>query len=146
MCLSEAINENEFNEKAHIDTCTKIAFTFNGAIYKQRDGVCMGITLGPLLVTDLEEKVVKLLINDSKIKFYIIYTDDTLFTIKREDVRRIKNLLNNFNPNLRFTVDLFQIEVPHFLEMELSPDCISIFRKSTSLYTSLYTHCTSYVP
>ena len=88
----------------------------------------MGSSLGPLLayviMTELEEKVIKLLINDNRIKFYAIYVDDSLFVIKREDVRRIQNLLNNFGPNLRFTVDLFQNEVPHFLDLELSPDGI----------------------
>ena len=88
----------------------------------------MGSSLGPLLayviMTELEEKVIKLLINDNRIKFYAIYVDDSLFVIKREDVRRTQNLLNNFGLNLRFTVDLFQNEVPHFLDLELSPDGI----------------------
>ena len=78
------------------------------------------------------------------IKFYARYVDDTLFVIKHEDARRIQNLLNNFDPNLRFTVVLFQNEVPHFLDLELSPDGISIFRKNIN--TGLYTHFCSYVP
>ena len=69
---------------------------------------------------------------------------DTLFVIKREDVRLIQNLLNSFDSNLRFTVDLFQNEVPHFLDLELSPDGISVFRKNIN--TGLYTHFSSYVP
>ena len=58
-------------------------------------------------MTDLEEKVIKPLINDNTIKFYAKYIGETLFVIKCEDVSRIRNLLNNFYPNLRFTVDLF---------------------------------------
>ena len=130
-----------------LDTSSKTAFTFNGVIYEQKDGVCMGFSLGPLLVnvimTYLEEKTIKPLII-STIKFYAIYVDDTLFVIKREDVRHIQNLLNNFDPNLRLTVDLFQNEVPHFLDLELSPDDISIFRKNTNI--GLYNHFSSYVP
>ena len=83
-------------------------------------------------MTDLEENVIKPLINDNTIKFYARYIDDTLFVIKRKDVPRIQNLLNNFDPNLRFTVDLFQNEIPHFLDLELSPDGISVFRKNTN--------------
>ena len=64
-------------------------------------------------MTDLEEKVIKPLINDNVIKFYTRYVDGILFVIKHEDVGCIQNLLNNFDPNLRFTVDLFQNEVPH---------------------------------
>ena len=40
-------------------------------------------------MTDLEEKAIKPLINDNTIKFYAKYVDDTLFVIKREDVRGI---------------------------------------------------------
>ena len=134
-------------KKLLLDTCTKTAFTFNGVIYEQRDGACMGYSLGPLLenviMTDLEEKFTKTSINNNTIKFYARYVDDTLFVIKREDVRRIQNLLNNFEPNLRFTVDLFLNEVPHFLDLELSPDSLSIFRKSRN--TSLFTHFNRYV-
>ena len=82
---------------------------------EQKDGVCLESSLGALLanviMTDLEEKVVKPLINDNTIKFYARYVDDTLFVIKRKDVGRIQNLLIKFDTNLRFTVDLFQNEV-----------------------------------
>ena len=54
------------------------------------------------------------------------------------------NSLNKFDKNLRFTVDMFQNKVPHFLDLELSPDGISIFRKDTN--TGLYVNFTSFVP
>ena len=97
-----------------------------------------------VIMTYLEQKVIKPLINDNTINFYTRYVGDTLFVIKREDVRRIQNLSNNFDPNLRLTVDLFQNEIPHFLDLELSPDDISIFRKNTNI--GLYNHFSSYVP
>ena len=63
-----------------LDTCSKTAFTFNGVIYEQKDGVCMEFSLGPLLanaiMTYLEEKTIKPLIIDNTIKFYAIYVDD----------------------------------------------------------------------
>ena len=77
-----------------------------------------------IIMTDLEEKVIKPLIDDSKIKFQARYEDGTLFAIKREDVRRIQNLFTKFGSKLLFTVDLFQNEVVHFLDLELSPDGI----------------------
>ena len=135
-------------KKLLLDTCTNTPFTFNGVIYAQRDGVCLESSLGPLFVnvimTDLEENAAKLLINDNTIKFYARYVDDTLFVIKREYDRRIQNLLNNFDPDLLFTVDLFQNDIPHFLDLELSPDGISVLRKKTN--TGLYTNFSSYVP
>ena len=59
-------------KKLLLDTYSKIAFTFNGVIYGQKDGVCIRSSLGPLLTNvimkDLQEKVIKLLINDNTIK------------------------------------------------------------------------------
>ena len=96
-----------------------------------------------IVMTDLEEKVIKPLINDNTIKFQPQHVDDTLFVIKRQHVRLKQNLLNNFDSNLLLTVDLFQNEVVHFLDLELSPDGISVFRKNTS--TGLCTHFSSYI-
>lgn len=76
-----------------------------------------------VIMTYLEQKVIKPLINDNTIKFYvgdmqvIRYVDDTLHVVKREEVRRIQNPLNSFDPNLSFTEDLLQNEVPHFLDL-----------------------------
>ena len=98
-------------KKLLLDVCIKTPVTFNGVIYEQKRGVCMGSSLGPILANvvmeDLEEKVIRPLINDITIQFYTKYVDDILFVIKREDVSRIQNLLNNFDLNLRFTVHLF---------------------------------------
>ena len=50
---------------------------------------------------------------------YITCCESTSFS-------RIDKLLNGFDKNLKFTVDLFENEVPHFLDLEMSPDGISI--------------------
>ena len=77
----------------------------------------MGTSLGPvmanIIMTELEDKVIKPLMNDGTIKFYCWYVDDTLL-VKLQDVSRIHKLLNSFDKNLKFTVDLFENEVPHF--------------------------------
>ena len=48
-------------------------------------------------------------------------------------VRYLK--FNEFDKNLGFTVDIFQNEVPHFLDLELSPDRITISKKQIPVYT-----------
>ena len=40
--------------------------------------------------------------------------------------------MNSFDKNLKFTVDLFENEVPHFFDLEMSPDGISIYQKDTN--------------
>ena len=135
-------------KKLILDTCTKTAFSFNNKLYQQKDGVSMGSSLGPVLaniiMAELEDVVIKPLITNGTIKFYTRFVDDTLLVIKPENVKKVHNALNKFDKNLRFTVDMFKDKVPHFLDLELSPDGTSIFRKDTN--TGLYVNFTSFVP
>ena len=75
-------------KKLILDTCTKTAFSFNNIIYEQKDGVSMGSSLGPvmanIIMTELEDKVIKRLINDGTIKFYCRYVDDTLLVVNHK--------------------------------------------------------------
>ena len=56
--------------------------------------------------------------------FYSRYADDTLVVIKPEDLNRVHNALNNFDRNLKFTLDTFNDVVPHFLDIEIHPDSL----------------------
>ena len=60
-----------------LDAYIKTDFMFNGVIYEQKHDVCMGSSLGPMLanvvMTDLEEKIIKPLINDITVQFYARY-------------------------------------------------------------------------
>ena len=108
----------------------------------------MGSSLGPVLaniiITELDDVIIKPLIANGTIKFYSCLVDDTLLAIKPENVSQVNKAHNKFDSNLRFTIDMFQNEVLHFLELELSPDGIAIFRKGTN--TRLYINFTSFVP
>ena len=64
--------------------------------------------------------------------------------IKPDNVKEVHNSLNKFDKNLHIAVDIFQNKAPHFLDLELSPDRISIFRKDTN--TGLYLNFTSFLP
>ena len=67
------------------DLCTKTAFSFDDEIYKQIDGVLMGLPLRPVLaneiLTEFEKIVVDNLINNDLIKFYITYVDELSFIL-----------------------------------------------------------------
>ena len=106
----------------------------------------MGSPLGPVLaniiMTELEDVIIKPLIADDTIKFYSRFVDDTFLVMKPENVSQVYKALNNIDKNLYFTVDMFQNEAPYFLELELSPDRITIFQKDTN--TSLYVNFTSF--
>ena len=82
-------------------------------------------------MTELERVVVDRLIHSGMIKFYARYVDDTLLLVKPEDVDGILREFNSYHKNLEFTVDKFEDCVPHFLDLEIHPDGLSIFRKET---------------
>ena len=131
-----------------LDTCTKTAFSFNGQLYEQIDGVSMGGSLGPLLaniiMVELEARVIRPLINDGTIKFYTRFVDDTLLLLKEEDIERVKAALERFDSNLKFTYDKFEDEAPHFLDIEITSNGLKIYRKPT--FTGHYTDFSSFVP
>ena len=118
-------------KKLILETCTKTSFLFYNKFYQQKDGISMGSPLGSVLaniiVTELEDVIIKPLVGDGTIKFSSRFVDDTLFVVKPKNVSQVHNVLNKFGKNLRFTVDVFQNEVPHFLDLELSPEGINFF-------------------
>ena len=135
-------------KKLLLDTCTKTAFSFNGQLYEQTDGVSMGGSLGPLLaniiMVELEAKVIRPLIEDGTIKFYMRFVDDTLLLLKEDDIERVKAQLERFDSNLKFTYDKFETETPHFLDLEITSNGLKIYRKET--FTGHYTDFSSFVP
>ena len=102
------------------------------------------VSLGPVLanMTELEKKVVDILTHSGRIKFYARYADDTLLLVKPEDVNGIFREFNSYHKNLEFTVDKFKDSVPHFLDLEIHPDELSIFRKET--HTAQFVHHNSF--
>ena len=107
---------------------------------KQRDDVCMGSSLSPLstniIMTDLDGKLRKPLISNNTINLYARYVEHILFIIKREDVCRIQNLLNNFDLQVYY-------RMRYYLDLQLFADGISIFKKNTN--NDVYTHFSSYM-
>ena len=129
-------------KKLILDSCQKTIFSFNNKYYKQMDGVSMGSSLGPVLaniiMTELETIIIKPLMNDGTIKFYIRYVDDTLVLVKPDNIDKILNLLNSFHKNLKFTVDKFENCSVHFLDLLIMDNLdIDIYRKK-HIYWTIY--------
>ena len=155
--LDRIFNDNLINtnlskrtlKKLILDSCRKTIFSFNGKLYKQVDGVSMGSSLGPVLaniiMTELESRIIKPLIDKGIIKFYCRYVDDTLVLIKPENIDYVHNLINNFHPNLKFIVDTFKDSSIHFLDLLILDNLdIDIYRKDT--FTGQYINFSSFTP
>ena len=135
-------------KKLLLDACTKTVFSFDNTLYEQIDGVSMGSCLAPVLaniiLTEFEKLVVDDLVNSGILKFYRRYVDDTLVLMKVSDIPFVLNKFNNFDKNLKFTVDTFDSGKVHFLDLEISQSGINIYRKPT--HTGQYTHFDSFEP
>ena len=134
-------------KKLLLDACTKTQFFANGDLYKQIDGVSMGSPLSPtlanIIMIALEDEIIKDLFENETIKFYVRYVDDTLVLAKPCDINLILNKLNSYHPDIQFTHEQFvdNNEV-HFLDIKLTSNGTSIFRKST--HTGQYIHLSSF--
>ena len=80
---------------------------------------CLGSILSNIIMTKLERKVVDSLLKDDLLKFYIRCIDDTLALIKESDIDNVFSKLNSFLPSLNFTVDQFDTDVGHYLDLKI---------------------------
>ena len=56
----------------------------------------------------------------------------------------MQDIFNSFHEKLRFTVDRFENEVPHFLDIKMLAQGLTIYRKNTN--TGQYVHNDSFTP
>ena len=117
-----------------------VEFSFNNAMYKQTDGVAMGLSLGPALANIFEEKLFS---QTQKPPTYFRYVDNTfaIFDHKAEEDEFLTKL-NRFHPSLRFTFEKEKDKCLPFLDVYVERTDIgfetSVYRKST--FTGQYLH------
>ena len=108
----------------------------------------MGSSLGPVLaniiLTEFEKLIVFDLVDSGLIKFYRRYVDDTLILVKPNNIPLLLEKFNSFHKNLKFTVDRFENDFVHFLDIKISCDGTDVYRKSK--HTGQYTHFSSFEP
>ena len=108
-------------------------------------GSPFGPTLANIIMTALEEDIVKKLIDANIIKFYVRYVDDTLVLTKPTDIPIILEQLNSNHPQIQFTHEEFvDNNDVHFLDIKITSSGTTIFRKCT--HTGQYIHLSSFTP
>ena len=132
-------------KKLILDTYQKTT-SFNNKLCEQIDGVNMGRSLGPVLANiimiECEKVIVDKLMKEKVIMFYTRYADNTLLIIKKKGINYVLNQFNNFDKNLKFTINTFENSVKHFLDIEICPNGFGIYHKHTQ--TGQYVYITSY--
>ena len=98
-------------------------FSFNNLIYKQRDGVSTGSSLGPILanitMTELEKKILQPLRESGELKFYMKHVDDTLLLAKEDDIKDVFDKFNSLHQNLKFIKNCFEDNNVHFFNITI---------------------------
>ena len=126
--------------KELLNLCTKsVHFTFDGNIYVQKDGVAIGLPLGPVLanifMVELERSVIPTLMD--KMKCWTGYVDDTLCYIKTDSTDYVLKMLNGFHRNIQFTYEVEIDSKISFLDVLVILDSnnninTTVYRKSTN--------------
>ena len=99
-------------------------------------GSALGHILANVIMTELENKILKVLIESGKLKFYIRHVDDTLLLAKEDGIKYIFDMFSTFHKNLKFTMNRFEENNVHSLD-------ITIDKTDTGLYYKL-THAGRY--
>ena len=138
--------------KLLLELCTKeMHFTFDGKVYRQVDGVCMGSPLGPVIanvfMVALEETIAPKL--QKIMPIWRRYVNDTFTFVKKNCIAEVIQEINSFHPNIKFTHEIEKDKKIAFLDVLLTRRDdghldTSVYRKPTN--NSIYIHWNAYGP
>ncbi|KAJ8681931.1 hypothetical protein QAD02_017723 [Eretmocerus hayati] len=118
------LTKNEFLEAVKL-IFNNTYFQFEGEFYRQKDGAPMGLPLSPivanLVMEDCIEECLEKLNNlfDFKPRLLKIFVDDGLAIIPKDQVANFMNTFNNYDNNLKFTIELEKNSQLPFLDLLL---------------------------
>ena len=80
-------------------------FPVQQQLYYQKDDVSLcsslGLVLSNIIMTELEDVIIKPLIADGTIKFYSRFVNGILLAMRPENVSQVHNALDRFDKNVR---------------------------------------------
>ena len=126
-----------------------VAFSFNGDLYTQVEGVMMGSPLGALFanifMAELENNIVPRL---QDLSSWNRYVDDTFAFVRQGKEKAVLEELNRYHPSIKFTYEVEESNKIPFLDVLITNKNgslqTSVYRKSTN--TDVYMNWNSYAP
>ena len=104
----------------------------------------MGSSLAPrnVIITELEKKIVKPMIESRRLKFYVRYVHDTLLLAKEGDINYIFGKFNSIRKYLKFAIYRFDDNNNvHFLDIAINKFDTDLYYEPT--HTGQYSRLTS---
>ena len=146
--LLKTNSKKRTKKKLLLDSCSKTAFSYN-VNYQQCDGVSIASSFAPviasIILTEFVKVVVTPLMKSGNLTFCCRCVDDTSVLVKKDEIDKMLKAFNSFQNKLQFTVDKFQIEDVHFVDLKIMNNGeINIYVKDTS--SALYINYNSYEP
>jgi predicted GIY-YIG superfamily endonuclease len=129
-----------------------VPFLFNGALYRQVDGISMGSPLGPLLADIFTAKLEQSTLASSiqQLDMYCRYVDDTFVLCPAsQDIDHLLVACNNAHPSIQFTMEKEEGGALPFLDVLLKRRengtlQRSVYRKAS--WVGQYINFQSFVP
>ena len=146
------IPKGDFQKLLELATKESI-FVFNGAFYKQVDGVSMGSPLGPSLANAFLCHHEKIWLDECpkefKPVFYRRYVDDIFVLFSSSNhLEPFKNYMNSRHQNINFTSDEESINTMSFLDVKITREndkfTTTVYRKPT--FSGVFTNFESFIP
>lgn len=97
-------------------------FSYKNSLYKQKDSLAMGSPLSPILAKILMTEVLSFIFKDMsyKPKLCALYVDDSLWIVDKHIPNIILSKLNEFHPNIKFTMELESEASISFLDLKVT--------------------------
>ena len=146
------LNSKQFRDLLEL-ACKESLFIFDGACYKQIDGVAMGSPLGPTLANIFlcyhEENWIDNCPIQFKPKYYKRYVDDIFLLFNDANhVNKFEKYLNSRHKNMKFTKEVESENSLAFLDIRIIRESgnflTSIYRKPT--FSGVYLNFRSFAP
>ena len=109
----------------------QVEFSFNKLLYRQIDGIFLGLSLGPTLANIFVGYLEVKIIPEVQCRYYIYVDDCCIITVNIEDSVVLFDKLNNIHNAIAFTKE-------NELHNQLSFLDVLITRKDVRLLTSVY--------
>jgi hypothetical protein len=95
--------------KKCVELCYSDAFEFENKLYKPQRGSQTGHPISScaqnVVMTCLEKEVIQPMLESGDVKLYNRWVDDTKMRMDRDQVELLREKLNRFSPNFKFTVE-----------------------------------------